>query len=113
MLFDKLIHRADAVKRVVAKVPAILANGQGYLLPFEGDDIPLIRGFEIAIFVKHIIIRQTGLMGNSFYLLFVKKPGGIEKILPFLYRVPGGPADDDTDGIRLFADPVDSSITLG
>src|SRR5260221_6958258 len=112
VLPHQLIHRADAVEWIVAEVPDVFTDGQGYFLSFERDNIPLVTGLEIAVFVKNIVIRQTGFMCNPFYLFLIEKPGGIEKVLPFPYRVAGGSANDDADGVRLLTDAVDSRITL-
>jgi hypothetical protein len=112
VLSYQVIHGADPVQRVISYIPDVLADGEGDLFAFEWYHLPFKSGFEIAVFVKDIVVGQAGLVGYAFDLFFVEQPGGIKEVLAFSGEITGRAADNYTDGVRLFFDPVESCITF-
>jgi hypothetical protein len=112
MLADQLVHRANPVQRVIAEIPDILADGESDLFALEWDDLPFVGRLKIPVFIKHVIVGQTGFVRHAFDLFLIEKPCGIEEILPLAGGIAGRRADDDADAVGFLADAIDCGIGL-
>ncbi|MNE35229.1 hypothetical protein D3C80_1289790 [compost metagenome] len=90
LLLDQLVHRGETIHLISFHIPYIFTNSYCQTLAFERNYIPVKGWFEVAVFIKNIIIGQQGFIDHLLHLAFVNKVCTIEQVFALWYRIAAG-----------------------